>query len=122
MRANWLVFSRSQKKMSDDACEEKRVLAHFLEHTRPVKFSGGKEELGSAVPQGREYHALFLKKALSTPFQIMDEEWGGVFVYLVDQKIVNRGQTKVVVLPAATNASPKSPVRPQLQQFCQGTF
>ena len=35
--------------MSDDACEEKCVLAHFLEHARPVKFSGGKAELESAV-------------------------------------------------------------------------
>ena len=33
----------------DDECEEKCVLAHLLEHARPVKFSGGKAELESAV-------------------------------------------------------------------------
>ena len=50
----------------DDECEEKCVLAHLLEHARPVKFSGGKAELESAVRETykdvlQEGHQLFLK-------------------------------------------------------------
>ena len=42
----------------------------------------------------------------------MDEEWSGVFVDLVNQKIVSRGQIKLVMLPAGQNSA-KSPVLPQ---------
>ena len=41
------VFLHVLRKMEDD--DECDVLAHLLEHARPVKFSGGKAELESAV-------------------------------------------------------------------------
>lgn len=76
---------------------KKTVLVSLLERNRPVEFTGGVEELTIATKE--TFRNLLGNKDPDIFFQLRDEDWGGLFVDVVDaSKIPDRSVLKAVVV------------------------
>ena len=76
---------------------KKTVLVSFSERNRPVEFTGGMEELTVATKE--TFRDLLGNKDPDIFFQLRDEDWGGLFVDVVDaSKIPDRSVLKAVVV------------------------
>ena len=93
----WTSGTLAMAESVDSASTVKKaVFVSFSKRNRPVEFTGGMEELTVATKEtfrdlGNKDHDIF--------FQLRDEDWGGLFVDVVDaSKIPDRSVLKAVVV------------------------
>ncbi len=77
--------------------EERTVLVHLRERTRPVKFVSSGDDVASVVEATRLAFSEVVGPRDSVALQMKDEDWGGVFVDKLDGEIPSRSVLKAIV-------------------------